>query len=912
MVSCLGAMLALISVTGEGSRWSRTGNLNRGRSGQEAAGLTDGRFMVLGGNDDFTGYEIFDPATGTWSRDMLPVPDTTRGDGHHMSILLPNGKVLWLPNDGVWLYDPRTEMWNASATTINGLQTYCATLLRNGQLLVMYDGKNCCLYDYMNDTLSQTGSANEEHFRATEILLPSGEVLVAGAGEWGSGSVSGKCELYDPGSGAWRYTGAMAGNRAFHVGILLPPPWSKVLVAGQREATGKCELYDPGSGLWTYTGDISDVPRESPGMVLFPSGKALIVGGQKGASPSRSCEIYDPDARTWSFTDDLQIPRSHFSVMLLLTGKALAVANYSSNIGCEVYDPSDGAWAPRPSLNHERRAHTATLLPIIPTENCSTNVLVVGGENSGGALKSCELYNYSLDSISATGQLFEARSHHTAVLLHSGKVLVAGGRNTSPALRSCELYNAAGESWTTVQNMNQPRVDHTATLLKGGDVLVTGGESLSDISGSCEIYAGGTWISVSFMDTARTRHSAVLLLDGRVLVVGGKTLAGATASCEVWDGASWSSAAALGTARYLHTTTLLQSGKVLIVGGTGDGSTPIASCEIYDPDTDAWTHEADLNHARYLHNSTLLYSGLVLTTGGHNGVSYLSACEIYDPALHSWKDDVTATLATPRAYHSSVLVPDTMPFVVAIGGEGNGTYLNSIEEYDVGLGYRSIWQSTIANYPSVIQLSDSMHINGTLFRGVSEADGGNYCHVVSNDHPIISLVRVGGGNWQGNGGGEILHMPLSSSWDETHTDVHPEIADFQGYFRLWSIVNGIPCKWYKECPTGVGEGTQSTVHSQQSTVFPNPSTCGAGVHFRFGLSTVDRGLSTLTIYDLAGRVVRSIPITKSPFTVDKLKPGIYFYKINCHSELVPACSRPTGRAGRSESHTITGKFTVIE
>jgi hypothetical protein len=46
--------------------------------------------------------------------------------------------------------------------------------------------------------------------------------------------------------------------------------------------------------------------------------------------------------------------------------------------------------------------------------------------------------------------------------------------------------------------------------------------------------------------------------------------------------------------------------------------------------------------------------------------------------------------------------------------------------------------------------------------------------------------------------------------------------------------------------------------------------------------------------------------TKSPFTVDKLKPGIYFYKIDCHSELVPALS-----VGREPSQQNGGQASGV-
>jgi hypothetical protein len=663
-------------------------------------------------------------------------------------------------------------------------------------------------------------------------------------------------------------------------------------------------------------------------MVLLPSGKPMIIGG---SMLNNTCELYDPDSATWDYTDPTEENRSHVTATVLHTGKVLVSGGFDLNVGgvVEIYDPSDGSWDTKPSLNQARAVHTTTPLPIIPTSNCSTNVLIAGGENGSGSLRSCELYNYSLDRVSATGQLLVARSHHTAVLLATGRVLVAGGKNPT-VLNSSELFDVGGETWSsTAGSMTDARYDHAATLLKNGDVLVTGGESAPGSHlGSAELYSGGNWTGAGSFTTARSCHSVIVLLNGDVLVIGGKTSGGvATPSCRIWNGSTWTSAGPLSTGRYYHTATLLQSGNVLVTGGTADGSTPLSSCEVYSLSADSWSPEGSLNTARYAHNATLLYSGLILATGGNGGIT---SCEIWDPAAewnsgantHGWK--VTASLPTGRAYHSSVLVTDTMPFVLAIGGN-NGSYLNSIQEYDVGLGYRSMWQSTITNHPGVTKVSGSMNIEGTLFRGYSEADGGNYDHIANNDHPIISMVRIGGGNWQGNGGGGILHVPISSSWDTAHTNVDVGVSDFAGYFRLWSIVNGIPCRWYKACePQGTEEGTQSTVHSPQPIVFPNPSTCGAGVHFR-GLSTVDRGPSILTIYDLTGRLVRSLPIHHLPLTIHQLKPGIYFYKINCHpfaslrtasepfdchSELVSESHQSQARLV-SESHTITGKFTVV-
>jgi N-acetylneuraminic acid mutarotase len=816
--------ILLLGGAAEAGKWSRTGDLNAGRSGCQGAVLTNGRVMIIGsledmGNGDAAGYEIFDPATGSWSRSVLPI--TTDTYAHIIGMLLPDGNVLWIDGwDNVWLYNPRTETWNVPSLWVDFAMNCAATLLDDGDVLLMLDGKTCKLYDYATNTVTPTGSANANHRYGIEVMLPSGKVLATG------GNAKKICEVYDPAAHTWSYTDSMDVERSSHVGVLLPPPWESVLLAGGELAGNKTELWDPVSGTFSYTGDMNFGPRAVPIMALLPSGEVLMVGGE---SVSRKCELYDPISETWTGTDDTGWPRTHCSSAILQTGKILAAGNWPSfDVESEIYDPSDGEWTAKKTLTVEREAATVTVLPIIHTDICSTNVLIAGGENSGGMLRSCELYNYVEETVALTGSLSVARTHHTSVLLSSGQVLVAGGRDAASEHKSCEMYDVSSETWTLTGEMGEARYDHTATLLKAGAVLVTGGATGAGILGSCEVYSAGAWFPAAAMNTSRTGHTAVLLLSGDILVIGGDTPTGVTDSCEIWNGTTWTSVAPLTTGRCLHTAVLLQSGKVLVIGGKDSGGSPLSSCEIYDPIADTWTAEASLNQARWFHNSILMYSGIVLVAGGKSGLfSYLSSCESYDPATHEWK--TRGTLGNARACHGSALIPDHRPHVIAIGGKNNGGWLNSIEEYDVGLGYRAEWQSTITNHQSVTHVSNSMHVEGTLFRGVSEGDGGNYCHIISNDHPVLSFVRVGGGNFQGNGGGVILYSPLSSSWDTAHTDVDLQPFDpADGYYRLWSIVNGIPCKWYEECgPVGVEEGEEKAESQKPKAemvrISPNPA-----------------------------------------------------------------------------------------
>ena len=89
----------------------------------------------------------------------------------------------------------------------------------------------------------------------TATLLSNGKVLVTG-GHVSSATSTASCELYDPATGTWITTGAMATARGSHTATLLLN--GKVLVAGgfNRNASSAVsggELYDPALGTWTTT-----------------------------------------------------------------------------------------------------------------------------------------------------------------------------------------------------------------------------------------------------------------------------------------------------------------------------------------------------------------------------------------------------------------------------------------------------------------------------------------------------------------------------------------------------------------------------------------------------------------------------------------------------------------------------------
>jgi N-acetylneuraminic acid mutarotase len=379
-------------------------------------------------------------------------------------------------------------------------------------------------------------------------------------------------------------------------------------------------------------------PSPGPSVVLSPSAEAsATVAPSATATPSSPAT-----APAWTPAGSMIEPRTGHSAALLGDGRVLVAGGggratpgsmmvYSSTLAtAELYDPGSGSWTATGSMSGGRILHTATLLP-------DGKVLVAGGADSIGetsvnALASAELYDPSTGFWSATGNMTQARARHTATLLPDGKVLVVGGSGSgsgTDSLISAELYDPSSGTWTATANLIEARTLHTATLLPDGKVLVAGGSgSHGPQLASAELYdpASGSWTAAANMNGERSGQTATLLSDGRVLVLGGTSSRGALASAELYDpsSGSWTATGNLIEARTLHTATLLTEGTVLVAGGYGGGSgLQLASAELYHPSTGSWTATVKMNAAHAGHTAALLPNGKVLVVGG--------GAELYDP-----------------------------------------------------------------------------------------------------------------------------------------------------------------------------------------------------------------------------------------------------------------------------------------
>src|SRR5438477_258135 len=229
-----------------------------------------------------------------------------------------------------------------------------------------------------------------------------------------------------------------------------------------------------------------------------------------------------------------------------------------------------------------------------------------------------------------------------------------------------------GGSWAVTDSLSTARYLHTATLLPNGMALVAGGlDSNFNASASAELYdpVSGSWTFTGNLNTARTVKNATLLTNGMVLVAAGSTNSGILASAELYDpvSGSWTLTGSLNNGRSANTATLLPDGKVLVAAGDDITfpSPPIASAELYDPESGTWTFTGSLNTARDLHSATLLTNGMVLVAAGaHINGNPPASPELDNPATARRSDP--RVLQVARELHSATLLANGM--VLAVGG----------------------------------------------------------------------------------------------------------------------------------------------------------------------------------------------------------------------------------------------------
>jgi len=190
------------------------------------------------------------------------------------------------------------------------------------------------------------------------------------------------------------------------------------------------------------------------------------------------------------------------------------------------------------------------------------------------------------------------------------------------------------------------------------------------------------------MSIARVGDTATLMADGRVLITGGTDGSTTLASAELYDPAtgSFTLTGSMTTPRAWHTATLLADDRVLIAGGYTDIGEFSVSAELYDPATGTFTHAGSMVQPHAVGIATLLLDGEVLIAGGLDPAAPeqrgFAAAELYNPKTGTFR--TTGSMIQGRYGQAATLLADGR--VLVAGGAGQSADLASAELFDPKTG----------------------------------------------------------------------------------------------------------------------------------------------------------------------------------------------------------------------------------
>ena len=322
--------------------WTLTGSMHTARDGHTATLLSNGNVVVAGGESNnlaIHSTEVYSPTTHAWS----VTGNLNVARSHAQALRLANGLVLVAGGcvsncqgsvtSSAELYNSTSRVWSVTGAMTRPRTYFGAVMIAGGRILAMggctaLNANGCAsatataeIYNPATGKWAATGSMTVARNTFTATVLPNGKVLVAG-GSTAAGDSLSSSELYNPTTGTWAATGRMNVARSDHTATLLAT--GKVLAAGGENISGtstsKTELFNPATGTWTLTANLN-------------SGRPTVLS---------SAELYDPVARTWTRTGFLHNARAGHTSTLLPSGSVLDAAGSGPTdelISTELYAP---------------------------------------------------------------------------------------------------------------------------------------------------------------------------------------------------------------------------------------------------------------------------------------------------------------------------------------------------------------------------------------------------------------------------------------------------------------------------------------------------------------------------------------------------------------------------------------------
>lgn len=309
-------------------------------------------------------------------------------DATDIGVLRPDGTIFYChdTSDPIVL-DPRTGAKNLPVSSGSEQGCMNGTLLEDGSVLLAggQDGSSPGSFRdaiswvkefHLDQTWTQLGDmlAPTGRWYPGLARLADGRLLVMGGGTAPSAARTDTCEIYDPSTGAWSFTGSMGSAVEF-------PPSALLLDGRVLRTWGTIpELYDPSTGAWTPTGAFAFPSRGYPGhsdhsLLVLSDGRAAAIGIRRLEQPSAPMvEFFDSVTEAWTPGSSPDRTRMQCEVVLLPDGRVLVqggdqetTAGPEPNVlgivkRCDLFDPGSEAWRRVADTLVFREYHAVTLL----------------------------------------------------------------------------------------------------------------------------------------------------------------------------------------------------------------------------------------------------------------------------------------------------------------------------------------------------------------------------------------------------------------------------------------------------------------------------------------------------------------------------------------------------------------------
>jgi N-acetylneuraminic acid mutarotase len=507
---------------------SPTGGMTMARYANWLITLTNGKVLAIGGTTGqipdnppiLTGTaELYNPATGTWS--LAGTMATLRMP--YYALLLGNGKVL--AGGGVASYDASGDGNLTSAAE---------------------------LYDPTANSWSTAHSMSHPHAGIEPFIMGNGKVVIAGGTD--AAEVPTKVtDIYNPSTNTWTQTN-MASARTLYAAIKLQS--GKLLVIGGKTGrdtvnsrdifTTECELFDPTTGTWTMTGAMAHPHGASYDPVMFSDGKVLIAGGLgNDGAWTNTAEIYNPATNTWASTANNMSSTHVFTTRYKLSGDRVFItggADADYYYGFNLFTPTTFADIYTESTNTWTRAAdmVSPHYQSIPVMLGNGNIFVAGGAEDkymNFYTRTAEIYNPATNLWTPAGSMMTTRyAGAITIPLPDGNAMVMGGNTANSPLptytSAVDLYDVTTGAWS-VTHLSEAKNIFFWAFLQDQRLLFPGGYTIAadgTITGSftSDLYTGSGSFPPTITSTTPAAGAAGVSVSTTIRAVFSKAMNAST------------------------------------------------------------------------------------------------------------------------------------------------------------------------------------------------------------------------------------------------------------------------------------------------------------------------------------------------------------------------------------------------